>query len=317
MDTVAPLATGGNRLVWQELPEAVRSVLESAAGSPVVGAASQSGGFSPGLASVLTLADGRKVFAKAVCVSRNEFAFEAIRRETQVLSVLPGHVPAPRLRWTFDDGDWVALVTDAIDGHNPAQPWLADELDQFLGAATVLAERLTPSPIPAPLIATDDEGDFNGWGRLAGGDAGAAGLDPWTRTQLDRLAELERSWAAAAAGTSLLHGDFRSDNVLLTADGFVVVDWPSVRIGAGWLDLFLALPSVAMHGGGDPQELWLAHPLSRETDEDAVNVVLAATAGLFVFRSLQPAPPFLSAVRGFQAAQGAAALTWLRRRMGW
>jgi hypothetical protein len=43
--------------------------------------------------------------------------------------------------------------------------------------------------------------------------------------------------------------------------------------------------------------------------------VLAAIAGFFVSDSLEPAPPGLPTLRGFQLAQGRAALAWLRRRL--
>jgi len=48
-----------------------------------------------------------------------------------------------------------------------------------------------------------------------------------------------------------------------------------------------------------------------------VTVLLAAICGFFVSRSLDPPPPGLPTLRSFQAAQGAVALNWLRRRTGW
>ena len=348
MPSTAPLAIGGHRLTWPELPLALRHALEAAVGSPVVGAVSKEGGFSPALASVLTLADGTAVFAKAVNVSRNEFAVEALRREWVVLAGLPDDVPAPRLRWTFDDGDWVAMVIDAVDGRNPVQPWRSEELERFLEVATVLARRLSPSPIPAPVLA-EGAASFTNWAALAAervaseraadgravadravaepastecataecATPGHGAFERWWRAHAEQLIALERLWSAAAAGTALLHGDLRSDNVLLTRHGFVVVDWPAVAIGAPWLDLVFSLPSVAMHGGGDPQELWRRHPLSRGVDPDAVNSALASIAGFFIARSREPAPPLLPTIREFQRAQGAAALAWLGRRLGW
>jgi aminoglycoside phosphotransferase (APT) family kinase protein len=317
MGTPVPLAAGGNRLHWRDVPVEVRQRLAAAVGAPVVGAVNCPGGFSPGMASVLTLAGGRRVFAKAVSMTRNEFAVDAIRREAKVLAALPDEVPAPRLRWSFDDGEWVALVTDAVEGRNPVQPWRSDELSRFLDAVNVLADRLTPSPITAEPIAQTAGDSFSSWAKLAADPVSAACLDSWILARLDRLAVLEQSWAAAATGTSLLHGDLRSDNFLLTDDGFVVVDWPAVCVGAGWVDLLLALPSVAMHGGGDPQDLWQEHPLSRDVDSDAIDAVIAAAAGFFTERSLQPPIPNLPTLRAFQKAQGSVALRWLRRRTGW
>ena len=309
----AVAAVGGNRLRWHEIPDPVRSVLASELGSAVVAADNRPGGFSPGLASVLSLADGRRVFAKAINISRNEFTAGAIRREAEVLAALPAQVPAPRLHSTHDDGEWVALVTDAIDGHNPAQPWRSAELDRFLAAATVLAEALTPSPLAADAIWADPA--FQVWPALADDPVATDRLAPWIIARAAELADLDRQWAAATAGESLMHGDLRADNVVLRPDGgFTAVDWPSVLRGAPWLDLLFALPSVAMHGGGDPESLWSGHPLAQRVDPDAVDVALAGFAGFLLRRSLQPPPPLLPTVREFQRVQAEVALRWLFHR---
>ena len=51
-------------------------------------------------------------------------------------------------------------------------------------------------------------------------------------------------------------------------------------------------------------------------DPDLVAVLAAAFSGFLVRHSLQPPPPGLPTLRGFQAAQGAVALAWLRRLTG-
>jgi len=312
--TTAVAASGGSRLGWGEISHDLRRALEDELGGRVVAADGRSGGFSPGLASVLTFDDGRRIFAKAVNASRNTFSVDMIRAESRVLAALPALVPAPRLRWTYDDGEWVALATDAVDGYNPGQPWTADDLDRFLAAATTLAESLTPAPIDAPGIWADDE--FSSWSRLAE-DPESARFAPWVRAQMATLAALDAQWPSATRGESLMHGDFRADNIVLTPDGgFVAVDWPSVMTGPPWLDLLCALPSVAMHGGGEPDDVWSRHPFARTTDEDAVNTVLAGFAGMALGRSLQPVPPLLPTIREFQRIQGEIALRWLFRRTG-
>jgi aminoglycoside phosphotransferase (APT) family kinase protein len=314
MDTTAPLAIGGNRLRWDELPGHIRAETERGLGAPVVTAQSREGGFSPSLASVLTLADGTRVFVKACNPARNDFAPNALRREARVLPRLPVTVPAPRLKWFHDDGEWVVLAIEAVDGKTPAFPWVPDELSRFLAAATELADSLTPAPFDTAPLSKVFRGEFDAWQKLA---ADPAGLDPWLRAHVDRLAGVAEGWAEASAGDSLLHGDFRADNLLLTADGFTVVDWPSVTMGARWIDLLVALPSVAMHGGGDPEALWSAHPLSREADPQAVDALLAGAAALFISRSMGPPVPLLPTIRHFQRAQGLESLRWLASRRGW
>src|SRR5690606_15626354 len=249
------------------------------------------------------------------------------RTEAEVLARLPERVPAPRLLWSYDDGQWVALMTEAVDGVTPRQPWQRSQLDRFLRVAAQLVEILTPAPFPTAGIAERLGTSLVGWRRMAAhpgtvdlvgtrvGTAFRADVE-WARGRLDRLAAIEGTWEAAAAGDTLLHADLRADNVLLTADGAVVVDWPHACLGAGWVDLLVALPSIAMHGGGDPQALWERYPPGRAADPDAVTAVIAAVAGFFLRQGVQPPPPGLPRLRAFQIAQGEVALRWLRRRLG-
>lgn len=96
----------------------------------------------------------------------------------------------------------------------------------------------------------------------------------------------------------------------------VFVDWPHALRTAPWFDLLAMLPSVAAQGGPDPEAVFTAHPLGRDADPAGVTTVLTALTGYFVAASLKPAPPGLPTLRAFQGAQGAAALRWLRGRLG-
>jgi Ser/Thr protein kinase RdoA (MazF antagonist) len=263
---------------------------------------------------VLRLADGRSVFLKAVNTERNPVTPVMHRQEARILAALPPQVPAPRLLWSYDDGDWVVLATEALDGANPAQPWRPDELASYLAVAERLVETLTPSPIEAPTIQDYYVDDLTGWRKLAATPAHPA-LDPWTVAHLDRLAGIEAGWPAAALGDSLLHADLRADNVVLTPAGPVVVDWPHACIGAGWIDVLFAVPSIVMHGGGDPEELWARFRPGRAADPEAVTALLTAVTGYFVHSGLKPAMPNFPTIRAFQWAQGQAGLAWLRRRL--
>jgi hypothetical protein len=308
--------SGGERLYWHEVPLDVRRGIEADLGAPVVVERSQPGGFSPGLASRLRLGDGRRIFVKAVARERNLDSPELHRREIAVMAVLPDGLPVPRLLGHYDDGDWVAVVQEDVPGVHPAEPWRPDEMERVCAALADLAERLTPSPIPAPPIAQLDESMFRGWRTLALDPRPATALDPWVRDHLDLLADAEARWVLAAAGQTLVHVDVRADNLLLTADRVVVVDWPHARIGASWLDLLFFLPSAAMPGGVDPGRLWATYPPARAAAPGDVTAVLAALTGFFLHSSLLPPPPRLERVRASQRAQGDAALHWLRERLG-
>ena len=189
------------------MPATVRAAVESAHGAGVVGEQVQAGGFSPGLASLLRLADGSRVFVKAVSAGRDRRAPELYRREIRVMAALPEVAPAPRLRWSYDDGDWVVLVLDDIEGRMPTQPWDERELERILTAVEELADVLTPAPVAAMPIADDLAENFRSWRAIAGEPALAERLDDSVQTRLSRLVELEAGWADAATGKTLVHAD--------------------------------------------------------------------------------------------------------------
>ncbi len=308
--------SGGTRLAWEQLPESLRTTIEDKLGAAVMRADSQKGGFSPGLAARLTLADGRRVFVKAVSPAQNPDAPRFYRQEAEIAARLPESVPAPRLLWCHDDGHWVVLAFEDVDGRTPAMPWQPDEQDRVLAALAAMAAALTPCPVDVPEIGATTDADLSGWRQLVDGPPGQlAGVDPWARERVSELAELEARWALVAAGDSLLHGDLRADNMLLTDERVVFVDWPSALRGAPWFDLLILLPSMTMQGGGDPQRIIAMHPLTRDVDPASIDAVLAAVAGYFVHSSLQPPPPGLPRVRDFQRAQGEAVLPLLRQRL--
>ncbi|WP_436491887.1 aminoglycoside phosphotransferase [Actinokineospora sp. HUAS TT18] len=305
-------AASGNRLAWHEVPAPVRAAIESGLGSPVVTADTQPGGFSPGLAARLRLADGRRAFAKAVGVDRNPHTPGMLRAEADVVSRLPAGL-APRLLFTHDDGDWIALVFEDVDGRNPHVPWTTSDWERVHAGLVDQLRARTPAPIAVSPIAQALADDCRGWRRLAADPARVD--DPWARRHADRLAELEAGWAEAAAGDTLLHLDTRADNLLLTHDSLVIVDWPHATLGAAWVDLLILLPSLAIQGGPDPATVWDASPIARGADPDGVTAMLAALTGYFLYTATQPPPKNLGPVRAFQRAQGEAALAWLRTRL--
>lgn len=305
------------RLTWDQLPERIRAAIESRLGGAVISATSQPGGFSPGVASRLVTADGRRAFVKAVGPELNPDSPGMFRQEARIAAALPLETPAPRFLWMYDEGDggWVVLAFEDVDGHLPADPWRPNELDRVIEALIELSDALTPSPVDVRPASVFFKEDINGW-QLLRADPDAK-LDDWSRRHLDELAALEARAPELSAGNTLIHFDIRSDNLLLTPDRVVVVDWPHACIGAPWIDLMGMAPSVKMEGGPEPEDLFMRHPAARAADPEAVNAVLASIAGFFTHRSLQPPPPGIPTVRAFQAAQGEVARRWLAQRIGW
>ncbi len=303
------------RLHWEDLPAEVRRVLEDRLGARVAESATQPQGFSPGLASRLLLADGRRVFLKAVHESANPDTPGIHRREARILSALPASVPAPRLLWTYDEEGWVALCLEDVDGRHPREPWTEEDLDLVVATYTRMAADLTPSPIEVDGTAAEGfAGEINGW-QLAL-RRGEDRLDEWCTRNLARLAELESRAPGAAMGDTLLHFDARADNLLIAGARLYVLDWPWARTGAWWIDLVAMAPSVAMQGGPSPADFLGRLDLSGVADDD-VDAVVCTLAGYFAVHALEPPPPGIPTVRAFQAAQGRVAIDWLRNRTGW
>jgi aminoglycoside phosphotransferase (APT) family kinase protein len=305
----------GVRVDWQDVPQRVRGAIEQVCGAPVIEARTQPGGFSPGVAARVRCADGTRCFVKAASADVNPDAPRLHRQEASVLAgldslIAAGRLPVPRLRGTAELGPWFALVVDDVAGRQPALPWRDAELDLVLAQLDQLAAALTPAPVTVPAIAEYLASDFTGW-RTLSGSSGDDRIDPWSRARLPELAGLEATWAGYAAGGTLLHTDIRADNLLLTGDGVMVVDWPHACRGAAFADLVFFAPSVAMQGGPEPAALLARSRAGRAASREAVAAVVCALAGFFTAQSLRPAPPGLPTVRGFQAAQAEITRRWL------
>ncbi len=308
-------AAQGKRLHWPDLPGEVRADITALLGAHVVAAETQAHGFSPGVAARVRLADGRRAFVKAVSASSNPESPAMHRTEARLTGAFPAGVPVPRLLGTHDDGEWVALAYEDVEGRHPSTPWRIDELEHVMASLVRLHETLTPCPVPDWPRAGDDPllaDEFTSWS-VCDPDL----LDGWASEHLDELVSLERGWRQAAEGDTLLHLDLRADNMLIRPDGEVVfVDWPWGLRGVPALDVVGFAPSVLMQGGPDVDWLLARHPAAAGSGRDAVNALLAAVAGMFTYRALQPSPPGLPTLRAFQGAQGRAACEMLAKRLG-
>ena len=307
----------GGHLPWAEVPAAVRAWAARVGGGVPRSARDLSGGFSPGATTVLDCPGGA-IFVKAVGAGLNSESPVFHRREAVVSRALPPAPELPRLLDVYDDGDWVALAFVAIDGRPPAHPWDQPELQAAVRALDALHDTLTPTPVAdAPAAGERLRPLFGGWAELAASAEPPEGLDEWSSRHLSRLAELESGWPDAIAGSTLLHCDVRSDNMLVTRAGVVFVDWPHACVGAPVFDLVAWAPSVELEGGPLPEDLLALSSSGSEVDHDVVVPLVAAFSGFLVGHSLYPPPPGLPTLRPFQAAQGAVALAWLRRLTGW
>ena len=298
---------------WHELPATAHTHIERLLGGTVIAAQNCPGGFSPGFASRLRLADGRRAFVKAM--DADAWPDEAVthRTEAAITAVLPATVPAPRFLGAFDDGHWVVLAFEDIDGGEPPQPWNPTDLDRVVAAVRQLAPAVTPSPIPLPR----DHPRLGGWAQLARDPARLIRLPDHSRWAADNLAtlvQLEEEGLAAAQGPSLVHFDLYPHNVLLTPRGVLFVDWPHARLGTPVVDLVIVLSSAAADRV-DPEPILRNHVAPAELEPSIIDAILAAHAGFMLGSGLSPVPPGLEPIFEAKLRLGHGALTWLHQRL--
>jgi len=302
------------RITWGELPLQVRDGVERLLGDSVIDAVSQSGGFSPGSADRVLLASGRRAFIKAASVDTNHVTVKLHRAEAAITGALPPQLPAPELLGMYDDGTWVALILTDVAGHHPQEPWIASDLAAVLDALADMEHIEVPSGLELPRYEEALSEDFKGWERLIAKPSES--VRPWASARLELLAAMAARGTSASAGRSLVHGDLRADNILLTESGPVLVDWPWACVGALWVDALGVLASAKTFDHTFNAETWLArHRVFTGVSDGDVNDVLAGLAGYFADMSRRPAPPGMPSLRDFQALQGDAVLTWLAQRM--
>lgn len=305
------MSASKNRLRWAELPADVRARVGRLAGGQVVAAANCEGGFSPGLAARVRLADGRRAFVKAMDCSAWPFQAWLYREEARVAAMLPPGLPAPRFLGCEDDGEWVILAFECIDGTEPARPWREADLARVVVAAADLAA------VTAPDLPTDHP-RLGGWADIAADGSRLARLAasaPWAAERLSLLTELEVRGLAAAQGSALVHFDMFAHNIMLARDRVLFVDWPHARLGAPFVDTVLLLAS-AVADGVDPEPFLATSLPTAHADPLAIDGLIAAQAGFCLRDALRPPEPGLEPIHAAKLELGLAALTWLARRLG-
>ena len=114
----APRAAGAHA-PYSAVPATVRAWVDDTLGSPVVSAAEQSGGMSPGCVTRLVCADGTRAFVKAVGAELNPGSLVLFRREVLALNLIGSHPLWADLLAAYDDGSWVALLLEDVEGTHP------------------------------------------------------------------------------------------------------------------------------------------------------------------------------------------------------
>ena len=136
---------------------------------------------------------------------------------------LPPQVPAPRLLWSSDDGDWVILGFEVVHGRSPELPWKPER------PARRRRRRRERSQTPSRCPGTRCRAPTTSWPTTSPAGASCTRSTPRRRRELRRarpatsaggrcdnveqLVRWEQESLRVCAGDSLVHGDLRADNV--------------------------------------------------------------------------------------------------------
>lgn len=224
-----------------------------------------------------------------------------LRREAKVYDVIEGPFVPTRVAWEDHETAPILIIEDLSHAHWPP-PWDAAHVDRALAQAAVMHRATAPLETFAQAI-----GAFGrGWQRVADapgpflalGFVDAAWLDVALPTLIDHEERCD------TGGDRLTHFDLRSDNMCLTADRTLFIDWNCACLGNPELDLGFWLPSLAYEGGPDPDVILPNAPC-----------VAAAVSGYFASNAGLATIPDAPRVRVVQREQLVTALPWAVRAM--
>jgi hypothetical protein len=310
-----PHGRTAQRLLWHHLPTDVRRLVEDRLGAAVVTAESQGAGFTPGLASRLTAANGARLFVKAASRRSQADIADAYAAEGRMLRDLPdplvARLPMARLLWWHEDEAWFVLALACLEGRRPRRPWVAAELNACLDALETVADTLTPVPpgiILRPLT-EDLPGLLTGWEHLR--------QTAPDRPHLDEAAALAAAYPRLPGNDAFVHSDARDDNFLVDGSGRAwLCDWNWPALGPVWQDTVDVL--VSAYGDGlDADALLSQRRLTRDADPDHVDSWLAALCGFMLEARDRPVPASSPHLRTHARWYAEVLWAWLSRRRGW
>lgn len=325
MAAVQPASyAAGVRRRFEDLPPPVVDWVAVQLGGPVARVRPRVGGFSPGVAAVVTGTSGQALFVKAVGAAVNADALAFYRAELLTAARLPevaGIVrPSAGVELLVEDEAYVVMAFPALDGAPPRHPWQAGDLERVLDALYALSVQLSPSPWPASESDQKVPDFFRSWERIVADGDDPWSQDPWVGARAPALVAAEEQLRAELVGETLSHTDLRADNVLLTSERVWFVDWAHAHNAAPWVDAALLLADViASHAdreqGGtvDLAAVIKSHPALRGVGHEVVWRLVVGLAGALHGLSSLPSPPGLPTIRGWQASTADTLLAWCRR----
>ena len=255
------------------------------------------GGYTPALRLLCKTAEA-SFFVK---IGATPLTNKNLGHEIRLYNCLSGDFMPRLVASENHESESILIIEDLSRQHWPP-PW--DERRIDLTLAQIDALHNTPAPV-GTYARVHDAQDAN-WQAVAA-DPGpflALGMADatWLEATLPLLLQHEAS--CPTAGESLTHWDLRSDNICITAERAIFVDWNGACLSNPRLDLGFWLPSLAYEGGPEPEKILPEAP-----------EVAAWVSGFFAARAGLPEISDAPRVRMVQRRQLETALPWAVRAL--
>lgn len=241
------------------LPEDLREVISMHTGK--IGAVTPaSAGNHADVSATLETGQGR-MFLKAA--RKSEFGAGAEVRSLRAEAAVNEYVTAfaPRLLWTAEAGEWLALGFEHVEGRPADYAPGSEDLEVLAD----LVHALQFAPCPGVV-----------------------------RRQVGMRWQKQTSDISPFAGDALLHADLNADNLIVTDGRVFLVDWAFASRGAAWLELGLLVPWL-LKAGHSPREAdaWLQR-FPSWVKADAADIDLFSEVFAATWRSRTDAAPWVA-----------------------
>jgi SAM-dependent methyltransferase len=257
-------------------------------------------GYTPAERWCLQFADGTSAFAK---VGVSPATATWLRTEQAFYAQVRADFVPQCLGFADDPVRPLLLLEDLSSAHWPP-PWRPSDVNALL----VALGRMAKTPIPKGLSELEtDRGRFAGWLVVERDPRPFLSLGLCSREWLAEALPvlLLAQDLASLAGSELVHGDVRSDNLCVLGERVLFVDWNAARRGNAAFDRASLAPSLRLEGGPLPEEL--------APDEAALAALIS---GYFAANAGLPQIADAPRVRWIQLRQLRIALPWAVRVLG-
>jgi len=271
--------------------------IERLIGAKVLSCKPVQGGYTPATRLICQTAMA-SFFVKAGTTS---LTCTALRREASVYSQVHGPFMPDLIAWEDDEPAPILVLEDLSKAEWPP-PWTARQIDLVLEQIDAI-HKLTGLLEPYAHV---HGARLPGWRTVANDPEPFLHLGFVDMTWLERAlpALLEYEARCKTDGDNLTHWDIRSDNLCITENRVVFVDWNLACLSNPELDLGFWLPSLAYEGGPQPEQIIPDAP-----------EIAAWVSGFFAARAGLHDIPDAPRVRLVQRQQLETALPWVIRTL--